>query len=81
MSLFSDENEEKITSTPLIEYLTSKKNDWMRHKEEKREERRRREVERKKLKEENKRVKRENRELAKVTFLEKSKLKFLNSKI
>ena len=63
----SDENEEKVTSTPLIEYLTSKKNDWLKYKEEKKEERRRRDMERRKLKEETKRIKKELKEAHKVT--------------
>ncbi len=66
-SLFVDQNEEKITSTPLLEYVASRKNEWIKSREEKKEDRRRRDIERRKLKEESKRIKRENKELAKVS--------------
>lgn len=64
--MISDDNEEKVTTTPLIEYITSRKNEWMKYKEEKKEERRRRDIERRKLKEETKRTKKEAKETIKV---------------
>lgn len=64
--LILDDNEEKVTTTPLIEFITSRKNEWMKFKEEKKEERRRRDIERRKLKEETKKNKREAKESAKV---------------
>lgn len=56
------------TTTPLIEFITLRKHEWNKFKEEKKEGRRRRDLERRKLKEENKRIKRENKELNKVYF-------------
>lgn len=66
--LANDDNEEKITTTPLIEFLTSRKNEYIKYKEEKKEERRRRDTERKKFKEENRRIKKE-KEAVKVSYL------------
>lgn len=67
ITIIIDENEEKITTTPLLEYLASRKNEWIKFKEEKKEDRRRRDVERRKIKEEKLRIKKENKE-AKVNF-------------
>ncbi|KAK7603435.1 hypothetical protein V9T40_003434 [Parthenolecanium corni] len=71
--LANDDNEEKVTTTPLIEYITSRKNEWMKYKEEKKEERRRRDIERRKLKEETKRTKKEAKETIKTKPVEKTK--------
>ncbi|XP_065223251.1 regulator of nonsense transcripts 3B [Planococcus citri] len=70
--LANDDNEEKVTTTPLIEFLTSRKNEYIKYKEEKKEERRRRDTERKKFKEENRRIKKE-KEAVKAKIVEKSK--------
>lgn len=46
----------------------SRKNEYIKYKEEKKEERRRRDIERRKLKEESRRIKRESKEPSKVSI-------------
>lgn len=83
--LTNDENEEKITTTPLLEYLASRKNEWIKFKEEKKEDRRRRDLERRKIKEEKLRIKKENKEakaqLEKTTKLKEEKKRDIEGKV
>ncbi|XP_018323755.1 regulator of nonsense transcripts 3A-like [Agrilus planipennis] len=51
---FSSENKEDLMTTPLLEYVKQKKVDKQRIREERRDERRKREIERKKFKEDEK---------------------------
>lgn len=52
MVVFSDEEKNKITDTPLLQYLRNKNAEKAKNRDEKREERKKKEVERKKIREE-----------------------------